>query len=78
MSWNLFREALESDICDIQGGTTHEGIHLGAMAGTVDIVQQGLQRIRDPAERYYGSIPPCRKDLNQSGSISSTVGFGSM
>lgn len=39
-SWELFREALESDISDIQGGTTHEGIHLGAMAGTVDILQR--------------------------------------
>ena len=39
-SWELFREALNSDVADIQGGTTHEGIHLGAMAGTVDLVQR--------------------------------------
>ena len=39
-SWRLFREALESDVADIQGGTTPEGIHLGAMAGTVDILQR--------------------------------------
>lgn len=39
-SWKIFQEALESDISDIQGGTTHEGIHAGAMAGTVDIVQR--------------------------------------
>jgi trehalose/maltose hydrolase-like predicted phosphorylase len=39
-SWELFLEALESDIGDIQGGTTPEGIHLGAMAGTVDLVQR--------------------------------------
>jgi alpha,alpha-trehalase len=39
-SWDLFRQALRSDIADIQGGTTHEGIHLGAMAGTVDLVQR--------------------------------------
>lgn len=38
-AWQLFREALESDIADIQDGTTREGIHLGAMAGTVDLVQ---------------------------------------
>ncbi|RJN32478.1 beta-phosphoglucomutase family hydrolase [Nesterenkonia natronophila] len=37
-SWNLFREALEADLADTQGGTTREGIHLGAMAGTVDMV----------------------------------------
>ncbi|TLP79987.1 beta-phosphoglucomutase family hydrolase [Nesterenkonia sphaerica] len=37
-SWNLFREALEADLADTQGGTTREGVHLGAMAGTVDMV----------------------------------------
>jgi trehalose/maltose hydrolase-like predicted phosphorylase len=39
-SFRLFQAALESDVADIQGGTTAEGIHLGAMAGTVDIVQR--------------------------------------
>ncbi len=38
ISWRLFQDALESDIEDIQGGTTREGIHLGAMAGTVDLI----------------------------------------
>ncbi len=37
-SWDLYREALRSDFEDVQGGTTKEGIHLGAMAGTVNIV----------------------------------------
>jgi alpha,alpha-trehalase len=37
-SWRLFHEALVSDVADIQGGTTREGIHLGAMAGTIDLV----------------------------------------
>jgi trehalose/maltose hydrolase-like predicted phosphorylase len=37
-SWRLFEEALEADLSDTQGGTTREGIHLGAMAGTVDMV----------------------------------------
>jgi alpha,alpha-trehalase len=36
----LFQRGLDSDIADIQGGTTKEGIHTGAMAGTVDIVQR--------------------------------------
>jgi beta-phosphoglucomutase family hydrolase len=31
----LYRDALESDLVDIQGGTTGEGIHCGVMAGTV-------------------------------------------
>lgn len=39
-AWELFSEALESDVADVQGGTTPEGIHLGAMAGTVDVVQR--------------------------------------
>lgn len=39
-SWELFTKALESDIRDIQGGTTPEGIHLGAMAGTVELIQR--------------------------------------
>jgi trehalose/maltose hydrolase-like predicted phosphorylase len=39
-SWKVFQEALQSDVSDIQGGTTSEGIHLGAMSGTVDIVQR--------------------------------------
>jgi magnesium-transporting ATPase (P-type) len=39
-SWELFTEALRSDVADVQGGTTPEGIHLGAMAGTVDLVQR--------------------------------------
>lgn len=40
-SWELFQHALESDVNDVQRGTTPEGIHLGAMAGTVDLVQRG-------------------------------------
>jgi alpha,alpha-trehalase len=39
-SWNLFQDALDSDIADIQGGTTPEGIHVGAMAGTIDLIQR--------------------------------------
>ncbi|CAM3103855.1 glycosyl hydrolase family 65 protein [Saccharomonospora xinjiangensis] len=36
----LFVEALNSDLADVQGGTTAEGIHLAAMAGTVDLLQR--------------------------------------
>jgi trehalose/maltose hydrolase-like predicted phosphorylase len=35
-----FAEALQSDVSDIQQGTTAEGVHLGAMAGTVDLLQR--------------------------------------
>ncbi|WP_328766606.1 glycoside hydrolase family 65 protein [Streptomyces sp. NBC_00286] len=41
-AWKFCQEALQGDIADIQGGTTGEGIHLGAMAGTLDFVQRGL------------------------------------
>ncbi|HYO72697.1 MAG TPA: glycosyl hydrolase family 65 protein, partial [Archangium sp.] len=44
-SWKLFSEALRSDISDVQGGTTPEGIHLGAMAGTVDLMQRAYTGI---------------------------------
>ncbi|WP_018478094.1 glycoside hydrolase family 65 protein [Pontibacter roseus] len=48
-AWTNFQTALTSDVEDIQGGTTAEGIHLGAMAGTVDLVQRGFTglEIRD-------------------------------
>ena len=39
-SWQRFLVALQSDIDDIQGGTTKEGIHLGVMAGTLDLLQR--------------------------------------
>ncbi|WP_019568312.1 trehalose-phosphatase [Thioalkalivibrio sp. ALMg13-2] len=39
-SWDLFQRVLDSDLEDIQGGTTPEGIHVGAMAGSVDLVQR--------------------------------------
>ena len=39
-SWDVFMEGLVTDVADIQGGTTPEGIHLGAMAGSVDVLQR--------------------------------------
>jgi trehalose/maltose hydrolase-like predicted phosphorylase len=39
-SWERFLVALESDVGDVQGGTTKEGIHMGVMAGTLDLVQR--------------------------------------
>ncbi|WP_329334007.1 glycoside hydrolase family 65 protein [Streptomyces sp. NBC_01352] len=41
-AWTFCQEALRGDIADVQDGTTGEGIHLGAMAGTLDLVQRGL------------------------------------
>ena len=58
-SWALFVEALSSDLNDIQGGTTKEGIHLGAMAGTIDLVQRCFTgfEIRDDVLRFDPRIP---------------------
>ena len=45
-----FADALASDIVDIQRGTTAEGIHLAAMAGSIDLLQRcftGLEIRRD-------------------------------
>ena len=58
-SWRLFMEALESDVSDVQGGTTPEGIHLGAMAGTVDMVQRGYSglEVREDVLRFDPALP---------------------
>lgn len=50
-SWSHFTTSLSTDLADVQGGTTAEGLHLGAMAGTVDLLQRcyaGLE-VRDEA-----------------------------
>jgi alpha,alpha-trehalase len=59
LSWELFKQALRSDYEDIQGGTTPEGIHVGAMAGSVDIVQRGYTDIhpRGDVLWFNPSIP---------------------
>jgi trehalose/maltose hydrolase-like predicted phosphorylase len=48
-SWERFMVALESDVGDVQGGTTKEGIHMGVMSGTLDLIQRGYvgSEIRD-------------------------------
>jgi len=38
----FFDQALESDIYDTQGGTTHEGIHCGVMGGTINLFLSGV------------------------------------
>ncbi|MFE9773725.1 glycoside hydrolase family 65 protein [Streptomyces sp. NPDC005931] len=49
-AWTFCQEALRGDIADLQGGTTGEGIHLGAMAGTLDLVQRGLTGLETRAD----------------------------
>jgi trehalose/maltose hydrolase-like predicted phosphorylase len=54
-SWERFLVALESDVGDVQGGTTKEGIHMGVMAGTLDLVQRRYAGtgIRDDALCFH-------------------------
>lgn len=49
------------DIGDIQGGTTKEGIHLGAMAGTVDLVQRGQTGLQIRHDMVH-LVDPCLPD----------------
>ncbi len=44
-AWRLFLDVLKSDIYDTQGGTTCEGIHMGVMGGSFDIVMRGFAGI---------------------------------
>jgi beta-phosphoglucomutase family hydrolase len=58
-SWESFSRALDSDLVDSPGSTTQEGIHLGAMAGSVDLAVRcytGLE-IRDGILRLNPVLP---------------------
>jgi trehalose/maltose hydrolase-like predicted phosphorylase len=58
-AWSEFREALDADIDDTQGGTTGHGIHLGAMAGSVDIILRTFTGIRMQADTLvFKPSPP--------------------
>lgn len=57
-AWQLFLGVLRSDIEDVQGGTTPEGIHLGSMAGSVDI-----------ALRQYAGVEPYGEVLSVNPSL---------
>ncbi len=59
-SLTFFAEALQSDVADIQHGTTSEGVHLGAMAGTVDLIQRvstGIE-VKGNVLRLDPELPP--------------------
>jgi trehalose/maltose hydrolase-like predicted phosphorylase len=64
-SWEFFLEALGSDVSDTQGGTTAEGIHLGAMVGTLDLLQRcytGLE-VREDVLWLNPQLPTMLKRL---------------
>lgn len=48
-AWLPFLEAVQSDL-DAGAETTKEGIHLGAMAGTVDLLQRGFTGLETRAD----------------------------
>ena len=58
-SWDRFMVALQSDVEDVQGGTTKEGVHTGVMSGTLDLVQRyfaGTQ-VRDGVLHFDPRLP---------------------
>ncbi|MCX5316577.1 glycoside hydrolase family 65 protein [Streptomyces sp. NBC_00154] len=57
-AWTYCEEALTGDVVDIQGGTTAEGIHLGAMAGTLDFVQRGMTGLETRDDALWLSPAP--------------------
>jgi trehalose/maltose hydrolase-like predicted phosphorylase len=58
-SWERFLVALQSDVEDVQGGTTKEGIHTGVMSGTLDLVQRYMAgtRVRDGVLHFDPRLP---------------------
>ena len=53
----FFATVLDADMADIQGGTTREGIHLAAMAGSVDLAQRCFSGLEIRANRLI--LRPC-------------------
>lgn len=64
-SWSIFQKALSFDLYDSPLSTTSEGIHLGAMAGTVDIMQRCYTGLRVKEQCLYlePSLPDELKKL---------------
>ncbi|MFN7244185.1 MAG: glycosyl hydrolase family 65 protein, partial [Dietzia cercidiphylli] len=58
-SWDRFKVALGSDVNDIQGGTTREGIHMGVMSGTVDLIQRFYagRRVENGMLQIHPNLP---------------------
>jgi trehalose/maltose hydrolase-like predicted phosphorylase len=58
-SWERFQIALSSDVDDVQGGTTREGIHMGVMCGTLDLMQRAYAgaHIRDDVLSFDPRLP---------------------
>ena len=74
-AWATFREALDADLDDTQGGTTHTGVHLGAMAGSIDVVQRSFAglRMRQDALAPWSSGLACPPSCATCASKSATA-----
>jgi trehalose/maltose hydrolase-like predicted phosphorylase len=70
-SWQRYQMALESDVGDVQGGTTAEGIHVGVMAGSLDLVQRRYlgEEMRD------GVLSFTPKDVHQLRELTLSMRF---
>jgi len=64
-SWERFLVALRSDVEDIQGGTTREGIHMGVMSGTVDLMHRAYPgtEIRDGILHFEPWLPAAVEEV---------------
>jgi trehalose/maltose hydrolase-like predicted phosphorylase len=65
-SWGRFLVALRSDAEDIQGGTTREGIHMGVMSGTLDLMQRAYpgSEIRDGVLHFEPRLPAALEEVS--------------
>lgn len=57
MSWDFYRHVLDTDLDPMKGESVAEGIHLGAMGGSIDILQRRYLGIE--VRREGLSIDPC-------------------
>lgn len=72
-AWESFREALDADLDDTQHGTTKAGIHMGAMAGSVDVVQRSFAGLRLGRSGVFFA-PNMRHGLNAVAFVVKTKG----
>ncbi|MEN2740264.1 glycosyl hydrolase family 65 protein [Microbacterium sp. X-17] len=52
-SWQFLERTLQSDLADIQGGTTRYGVHLAAMAGSVDLLMRCYAGLETRADTLW-------------------------
>lgn len=78
-SWRFFLDALHADIDDGRSGTTAEGIHIGAMAGSLDLLQRCYAGVMPHAGRLHlnprlaQGLPGVRLELRYRGQWGITV-----